>query len=347
LPDDVLELVLHAAFGNNTACRLPFLATSKLAYRNFRIWGTKIHLAPRAGKRAPTGWLRERKSIRRVEFADSDKCLASLHQWDLDLLQGSAVQELAIHRAVRDLFGGGQFWRCLARLPLTHLSVTWPRISLKGIREALPRLRYLYWTVTQRNSNSNSNSNFDSDSELQHIQGLPLTHLGLRNSENLATLDGFVSKQSFGSLVSLSLDGCADLCSLDALKGMLLTSLDISYCHRLKISNLAALATLPLTHLAYRGCRYAGHLTIVALLGATLRQLDLSYSTIEDADLALLSGLRLRTLSLRGCYKISVAGIAHLEGMSQWLEALYLRDTGIESYHRQLLPEGLRSVAVI
>jgi hypothetical protein len=338
-PDDVLDLVLRAAFGTDTFGRLPFLATSRLTHKNPTLWGTEISLVVVDGKRPQPGWLRERESIRSVTLACSKYNYTSLHQWDLDLLQGSTIQKLVIDRAVVDIFGGGHFWRSLSQLPLTHLSVPDYRTSLKGIREALPRLRHLDWRGLEKNA------------ELRHIQGLPLTHLGLRHAyPRPTTLDGLITKSSFGSLTSLDLADCHYLRSLDALRGMPLTSLnlgrcsrlrsldalrrmpltslDISRCIRLGMDDIAVLATLPLVKLEYRGCRYVGHLIFVASLGATLQHLDLSHSKITDASLALLSELKLRTLSLRKCKNLTAAGIAHLKSMSASFEVLDLR--GIE-----------------
>jgi hypothetical protein len=128
-------------------------------------------------------------------------------------------------------------------------------------------------------------------------------------------------------LSALHLENCISLASLDELRKTRLTKLDISWCDsRLDISGVSA---LPLETLICTGNFEDKYMPTVALLGATLTRLDLDVSNITDAGLALLgkSGVRLRTLSLAHCNKITAGGIAHLVDMP--LETLNLHDTPV------------------
>jgi hypothetical protein len=328
LPDDVLGLVLRAAFGEDAKGRVPFMRTSKRTYQNPKMWGRKVSF--RADDRPPPDWLRKRRSVTSIAFKPGEKWFAHLQPRDLALLQGTAVTKLVIKRVVVDLFGGAQFWRLLTGLPITHLSMIQryrSDVGLGGALEALPHLRHLEWGEA---------------SGLHHVQGPRLTHLGLWGAKTPPLLSG-VNARSFGSLTSLDLTNCALLNSLDNLRGMQLTTLNISHCSGLKRGNIEALASLPLVRLVYRACRNMAHLETVALLGATLLHLDLSYSRIEDEDLAALRGLRrLKTLSLSSCdlrklgtlfllsCDLMAPGLRHLVDMSPSLELLDLRYTGIK-----------------
>jgi hypothetical protein len=156
-------------------------------------------------------------------------------------------------------------------------------VSLKGLREALPKLRSLGCVGLM------------AASELRHLHGVPLQHLHLSCLE-IETLQ-YVKTLP---LVSLHLSRCWRLGGLDALVGHpRLTELKIRMCGSLKIDRFAALVGLPLKTLSYQGHAISSAQTkAIATFGATLRHLDIRNSPLSMDLLLALRTLRLETLTV-------------------------------------------------
>jgi hypothetical protein len=254
----------------------------------------------------PDDWLRKNKYVTSVKF----KTLVH----DLTVLRGSAITSLDLRGTYLDCkLAGTELWRHLKGLPLTHLAfscLTGDReymhgpkllVSLEGIHKALPDLRSLKC------------DQLEGDAELRHLQGLSLVSLNLAHSWQITSLEG--------------------------LRGMNLTRLNISSCYKLTPSGISALEGMPLVELVFRGCMLDAHMATIALLAPTLVHLDLFNSGITDEGLRALRGVRLKTFLLKLCVNISAAGLVYLVDMP--LELLDLRYTGIKL---QDCPPNLRSV---
>jgi hypothetical protein len=308
-------------------------------------------------------WLRERKSIVSATFVQyCGRHNVSGDVEHLAALHGSAITSLTVEEYLTTdsvHINRKAVWHYLKELPLTHLSMTCRaskrrRWSLDGICAALPRLQILEW----KNLDDESELYFLRGlTELRHLGLAPCPMLREIGTENLSALPleslrigkcGFVRNLDFlrgmrlrklalcdfpelsdfsalGTLPleSLRVSNCRFLRTLDFLRGMRLRELDLRGCQEL--SDYSALRTLPLTRLVLRTDAEDKHMANIVLLNATLEHLDMEWGEITDATLILFAvyGLRLKTLNLAGCGKITGAGLARLVGMP--LETLDLR----------------------
>jgi hypothetical protein len=354
----VLERVLDAACGPVVNRRVRVLSASKRLYRAKELWGSEICFVVQRPP-PPAQMLRENRHITSAVFWSPTLEMGTVRS--LAVLRGSAITKLVILAKLDAQFAGTALWSALKDVPLIHLCIecqtdppartrvmhmgpalsaglvglagsagaagadaplfsrrhelvaTIPPISLEGLREALPRLRTL------------GCRRLHCASELRFLREVPLRRLDLASS-NLKDLRGI---GELPLVVSLNLRSCAKLTSLDDLRGMGLAELDVSYCHGLRNGDISALEGMPLVKLVCRLCATDAHTATIALLGTTLMHLDLARSAVTDAGLFALRWLRPGVLSLRGCQKITAAGIAHLAGMAFSLRVLDLRNTGI------------------
>jgi hypothetical protein len=311
LPEDVLDLVLTAAYDNSAIARLPALSACRGLYKNQSLWGTAVRLWHDC---RPDGWLQARKSITDVvisEHVGGEGISATLNA-----IRGAGIRKLDICSGLDMEVATRGIWHYLKDLPLTHLCMVClvypdPRlqpnsVSLEGIRDALPGLRSL------------EIYELPSSSELTFLFGLPLEHLRIRNPSTLQAL----TKIAALPLTSLDIRYCRYLRNLDGLRGLKLTKLNISHCRGLTPDGISALVGMPLVKLVYKSSALDAHMATIALLAPTLVHLNLSESGVTDAGLRALRGMRLKTLSLRFCKGISAAGLAHLADMP--LECLHL-----------------------
>ncbi|MFO0970603.1 MAG: hypothetical protein U0793_34120 [Gemmataceae bacterium] len=143
-------------------------------------------------------------------------------------------------------------------------------------------------------------------------------------------------------ITDLNLDGCKEVRSLEALRGMKLRKLNIHECN---IDDLGPLRDMPLESLSIAGCTRALDLEPLAKLplkwldlgyvpaarnleplrGLKLAHLNLFYSGVSDRDLELVKTLPLESLVLSGCGGLT--GIASLRGMR--LKKLELASTSV------------------
>lgn len=144
------------------------------------------------------------------------------------------------------------------------------------------------------------------DSVLAPLLGLPLTRLDPRFSG--------ISDAGLGQLSRLPLK-----------------SLDLEGCDRLTPEGLTQLRGLPLRRLGlteWRGFRTTPQ-ALAPLAGLPLTDLNLGFSDVPDAGVALLRGLSLTRLSLHGCTRLTPACMTHLVRMP--LKTLYLGSCAWES----------------
>jgi hypothetical protein len=150
------------------------------------------------------------------------------------------------------------------------------------------------------------------DSGLGQLRSLPLRSLSLRNG--LFTCEG-LKWISHLRLNSLDLSWCIWIKgeALRHLSGLPLSSLNLTACVQVSNSGLAYLRDLPLEHLSL-GCLY--RITddgLPALRGLPLRSLDLGYTSISDEGLLrTVEGMRLETLKINSCPRLTVAGVRAL-----------------------------------
>jgi hypothetical protein len=291
------------AFGLSTGARIPFLMSCKALYNDPAFWGPNLVVTP--GRPLPENWLSKRPGVKRVSIPFVWGSPGRVEATDLAFLRNSSygeVEELRIEAISKD----EAKWRWCALIkrapPHANLPITFYRAEgLPGVRDVAPRVRRLRYKGR-------------SDANLACLRGLELTHLRLERAD-VKTLDGLPMLP----LVSLRVSECWDLENLDVLIFMRhLAKLSIYKCRLLQSTSFEALAKLPLVTLRYRDWADRGmdsaQIAVVAVLGPTLRHLDVGNSQFNPEWLLVLRSLRLETLRI-ACDWESRVQVGALVGM--------------------------------
>jgi hypothetical protein len=339
LQDSGLKLILSAAFGPLATDRLEFLKTSKALYHNGALWGRKARFF--VGRYAPEHWLCRRKSIKNIAYNTGPAYLA-LSAQDVVVLKDAKIDIIAV--SCTGAFATTRpptamqmvvFRDCKRSPPWLRPQLSIYFVSPSDIRntkyilQAMPTIgslafcneadSYIFGRLFYDKANLDDQGLFNEIC----AQGINFCTMTLPFLD-LKVLDGI---ERF-PLRGLNLKFCRSLRTLEKISEMKqLTWLDISGCD--SMVDISSISRLPLTYLGYGGCQADTCMETVALLSATLVNLNLNCGEITDAGLQILgqSGMRLKTLSLIWCEKITAAGIAHLADMP--LKTLKLRGTGI------------------
>lgn len=126
---------------------------------------------------------------------------------------------------------------------------------------------------------------------------------------------GLQGLSRFSALSALYLGGCINLTDegVAYLKGLPLTSLDLSRAAKLTDLALSFLEGMPLTSLSISGCRKITAVGISYLKGMPIATLDLSkIFSLADAALPHLRGMPLASLDLTHCSQLTPTGLQHL-----------------------------------
>lgn len=157
-----------------------------------------------------------------------------------------------------------------------------------------------------------------SEEGLAHLAGMPLESLSLEGARYLESLRGTLRALRGLPLRNLNLAdlNCFSNDDLAELKGFRLEGLDLGL-NDVTVEGLAHLAGLPLKRLglAFVGPLPGSALQLIADLGLPLEDLDLSGAEFEDADLAGLRWLPLKTLRLHETPWLTDAGVLQLGGL--------------------------------
>ena len=194
-----------------------------------------------------------------------------------------------------------QFEQLIKSCPnLTHLFINSPIIEdnalehLKGMPLTSVNLREC-WKLT--------------DYALEHLKGMPLTSVNFRECDNLT--DNALEHLKGMPLTSVNFRECWRLTdnALKHLKGMPLTSVDFSLCGKLTDNALDHLKGMPLTSVSFRECRQ-----------------------LTDNALEHLKGMPLTSVSFRGCWNLTDNALEHLKGMQL---------TSVSFYHCRISDKAL------